>query len=158
MEIPQDYIDYIATSNKIDLEGLAKNYEPELSKCELIPVDELEIVSVKVHSECLQADMFLSSKDAGYFTIRYIPLLNHGEALVYYPDLKCYGQAGNSDHCFFFVLRGKKLSDITANTSKLLVGYFEWDEGGEYMMSSEDLKSFPFEAGPSDDGWFITQE
>lgn len=157
MKVPQEYLDFLSAGKNIDITKLANEYEPEFLKSDLIPADHLKVETVRVHTECLQADMFIDWKEEGYFTIRYIPLIDFSGTFVYYPDLECYGQAGSSDHCYFFVLNEKSLDEIAADSYQFLIGYFEWDEGAEYMMSTSDLGKLPFKAGPSDDGWFIRE-
>lgn len=155
MNIPQSYTDYLKKSNKINLKELADSYDEELLESHLIPTDQLESTKVKIHTECFKADMFMNFDEAGYYTIEYIHLLNYQGALVWYPELQCFGQSGNADHCHFFLLKDLTFDEIIANPMKYLIGHFEWDEGADFMITGSDLEAFPFEAKDDSDGWFL---
>ncbi len=155
MNLPKELTDFLKNSNKIDIEELANMYDEALLKATLIPKEEWVVEEVKVHTQCLKNDMGIEFEKDGYFRIKYVDLLSYGNALVWYPDLQCFGQAGNSDHCFFFILKDIDFNTISQKTFKYLIGYFEWDEGADFMITGQDLAACPFEEGDDKDGWFL---
>lgn len=163
MNLPKEYLQFLKEKKQLDLKEIARYYEPALLEIKYIPLEELKVAERKIHTRVSEETLHAEKPEqTGCYILEYVDLTSYKNFLVWYPQLKCFGQF-DGEHSYFFTIKDKEWKDIVAQPEKYLKGMFEWDEGWEFLDVSKE-KNIRFEADKkiekikTDDGYNFVHE
>ncbi len=138
MNLPEAYLAFLNAGKKLNLKEVL-NYE-DLADIEYVAAADLEIKTSRVHTSNFESNLNIEKQDpSGMLQIKYVDLADYNEFLVWYPELKCFGQF-DAEHAYYFAFQNTKWEDIENDPDKYLCGMFDWEEGWDYILNPFDFK------------------
>jgi len=146
MNLPEEYLQFLKDKKQLDLKEIANYYEPALLDINYLPKEELKVAERKIHGRIFEGSLDPEKPEqTGKFILEYVDLTSYNNFLVWYPQLKCFGQF-DGEHGYFFGAKNKEWKDIVAQPAQYLKGMFEWDEGWHNILDVSKEKNVRFEA------------
>lgn len=146
-ELPKAFIDYVNAGKELSYEHYEGYVLEKEEHLKFYPIEELELEIYEFRS----FDDFNNFEDGGeeeggdgYYQIEYVCLIKYGFALVWLPQMKCFGQI-NSEDGMIFALEGVTWDKIVEDQKLYLGGL--WGEAEpeiyNYVLSPSE-EQFPF--------------